>query len=93
MENTLHYFAGEQGLPDAVPARYAFGRVVAADALWDWEDGAEDNDIDEFRLQFHNKAGARLTVYLDHSRMSQLHAAVGDLLSKFADAVAAGGGE
>ena len=74
------------------PRPGARGRVAAADALRDLKDGVEDNDIDEFWPQFHNKAGARLNVHLDHGHMAQLHPGVSNRLTKFAAAVAAGDG-
>ena len=85
MDYEVSFFDGEQRLPDTAPARYAFGRVVGAQALWDWEDEATEGEIDEFRLRFRNNAGATMTVYCNQAHVAALHAELGDLLGKFAD--------
>lgn len=84
MNELADYYDGEQRLPDTTPARYAFGRVVGAHALWDWDDDDIEGDIDEFRLRFHNKGGASLTVYCNHAQIAALYDECGGLLARFA---------
>lgn len=87
MSELADYLDGEQRLPDTAPARYAFGRVVGAHALWDWDDEDIEGEIDEFRLRFYNKPGASLTVYCNHAQVAALYDECGGLLAKFAAAL------